>query len=157
MLGDKSSVSTKITLVKNDRIISENDEVANTFKDFFDTAVQSLNLTWEEDLLCDTSQLSNPIDVAIGKFKNHPSIIAINNNVSPSSPFVFSNVEIKNMLKEIDYLDVKKQGNFVGIPAKCLKVGSEECCAYLERVWNEEVIAHYLLRRPEADRCDTYL
>ena len=84
---------------KNDRIISEDNEVANTFKDFFDTAGQSLNLTCDEDLRCDTSHLSNPIDIAIGKFKNHPSIIAINNNVSPSSPFVFSNVEIENMLK----------------------------------------------------------
>ena len=141
LLGDKSSVSTKITLVKNDRIISEDDEVANTFKDFFDTAVQSLNLTCDEDFLCDTSNLSNPIDIAIEKFKNHPSIISINNNVSPSSPFVFNNVEIENMLKEINNLDVKKQGNFGGIPAKCLMMGSEECCAYLTRVWNEEVVA----------------
>ena len=36
---------------------------------------------------------------------------------------------------------LKKQGNFGGIPAKCLKMGSEECCAYLTRVWNEEVVA----------------
>ena len=72
MLGDKSSVSTKITLVKNDKIISEDDEVANTFKDLFDTAVQSLNLTCDEALLCDTSHLSNPIDVAMEKL-NHPS------------------------------------------------------------------------------------
>ena len=103
-------------LVKNDKIISEDDEVANTFKDFFDTAVQSLNLTCDEALLCDTSHLSNPNDVTIESFKNHPSIIAINSNVSPSSQFVFSNVEIENMLEEINCLDVKKQGNFGGIP-----------------------------------------
>ena len=134
MLGDKSSVSTKITLVKNGKIISEDDEVANTFKDFFDTAVQSLNLTCDEALLCATSHSSNPIDVAIEKFKNHPSIIAINSNVSPSSQFVFSNIEIENMLEEINCLDVKKQGNFGGIPGKCLKMRSEECCAYITRV-----------------------
>ena len=99
-------------------------------------------MTCDEALLCDTSHLSNPIDVAIEKFKNHPSIIAINSNVSPSSQFVFSNVEIENMLEEINCLDVKKQGNFGGIPAKCLKMGSEECCAYLTRVCNEEVVAN---------------
>ena len=92
MLGDKSSVSTKITLDKNERITSEDDEVVNTFRDFFYTAVQSLNLTCDEDLLCDTTHLSNAIDVAIGKLKNHPGIIAINSNVSPPSQFMFSNV-----------------------------------------------------------------
>ena len=112
-----------ITLVKNDRIISEDVEVANTFRHFFDTAVQSLNLTFDEDLLCDTSHLSNPIDVAIGKFKNHPSIIAINSNVSPSSQFLFSNVEIENMLEEVNCLDVKKTGKLWSYICKMLKDG----------------------------------
>ena len=142
MLNNKDPISSKITLVENEKIISDNDEIANTFKDFFETAVQSLNLDCDKDLLCDTSHLLNPIDIAIEKFKNHPSIITINNNVSPSSQFMFNNVENENMLKEINNLDPKKQGNFCGVPAKCLKIGAEECCTYLTRVWNEELVAN---------------
>ena len=78
----------------------------------------SLDISLDESVLSDTSHLFNPIDIAIEKFKNHPSIITINNNV-PSSSFEFNNIDSNNISKEITKLDQKKNGTYNNIPAKC--------------------------------------
>lgn len=126
--------------MNNDKIISEETEIANAFKEFFNNAVKSLNLDCDDSLLSNTSDLSNPVDIAIEKFKNHPSIITIKNNIN-SSPFEFSNTETDIILKELNMLDSSKNGTHGDIPAKCLKNVSNECSEYLVRVWNEEIVA----------------
>jgi len=54
-------------------------ELANTFQNIFDKAVSPLNLQCDKKFLVDTTNFENPIDVAIVKFKNHPSIVLLTN------------------------------------------------------------------------------
>ena len=49
---------------------------------FFEAAVRLLNAEPDEYFLSDTENVSNPVDIAIRKFENHPSVQAIKQNIS---------------------------------------------------------------------------
>jgi len=87
-----------------------------------------------------TSHLENPIDIAIEKFKNHPSVISINENISSSNNFDFETIQVDDVLNELNNLDGKKKGTFGNIPTKCLKEASLECTQTLTNVWNQQII-----------------
>ena len=70
--------SKKRTLVNDDNIISNDEEVAETFKTFFIDSVESLDITENKVLSNDTGDLKVPVNIALKKFQSHPSIIDIN-------------------------------------------------------------------------------
>ena len=49
--GNTGSVNRKITLVEGEEVISDDSKVADTFSDFFDKAVSSLDLKENSDIL----------------------------------------------------------------------------------------------------------
>ena len=71
------------------------------------------------------SILDYPIDYAIAKYKNHPGIIMINENVSFESRFSFTAVNEDDIQRQILNLNPKKPGTFGNIPTKMLKSSSE--------------------------------
>ena len=83
LFSDKSSNSNKITLVEKDLILEKNDDIAETFNDFFTNVVSNLNIPHYQDPFTDSDQTENriehPILRIIEQYKNHPSIIAIIN------------------------------------------------------------------------------
>ena len=76
-LSDKNKATEKITLVSGDKIFSDDLEIAEKCKKFFKSAVNNLNLSSNEDLLLTTTYLSDPVQIAIEKYKNHLSILTI--------------------------------------------------------------------------------
>ena len=54
----------------------------------FKNAVNNLNLFSNEDLLLSTTHPSDPVQIAIEKYKNHPSILTIQNNVTIDESFL---------------------------------------------------------------------
>ena len=76
----------------SEQLVSKEADVADCFKNFFDSAVDKLNLKCDKDLLCDPINLTDPVDIAIKKFENHPSIVSIRENVSDRN-FVFKEVD----------------------------------------------------------------
>ena len=60
----------KITLVSDDKIFSDDLEIAEKFNEFFKNAANNLNLSSNEDLLLSTKHLSDPVQIAIEKYKN---------------------------------------------------------------------------------------
>ena len=138
LISDKCNV--KINLVENDNTVSDDSEIAETFKIFFENAVKNFNVLGDSDSLSPTFHLDNPVDIAVEKFKNHPSIILINSNVNFFNNFFFKEVNFSDIFKEISSLNSKKQGTKDGIPAKCLKAACSESSSYLTKVWNEEML-----------------
>ena len=57
---------------------------------------------------------------AIKKFGHHPSIIDIRKNVSVTTKFSFSEVDVSAIILEINNLNVKKSGTFMNIPVRRL-------------------------------------
>ena len=98
LLRDKVKCgSSKINLVENDDILSTDKEIAEAFSNYYSNAVKSLNLQCDSEHLSDVSDETDPIERAIKKFKNHPSIININQNIPRI--FEFSQVDIDSIKK----------------------------------------------------------
>ena len=100
----------KITLLEGDEIISTDPKVAEIFNHFFTNAVENLNITgfvtdYSENPELDT--ISNIIE----RFKNHPSILKIKDNVKIETKFQFSSVKECTIKEKIDSLD--KKGYYV--------------------------------------------
>ena len=62
---DKSSSFNKITLVENDLILDQNEEIAEIFNDLFTKAVSNLNIPQFEDHSVNFEQPEDPITRAI--------------------------------------------------------------------------------------------
>ena len=96
---------------------------------------------YQSDHSIDINSISDdPIDYAIAKYKNHPSIIMINGNVSSESRFSFTAVNEDDIQREILNLNPKKPGTFGNIPTKMLKSSSEICSVALQNIWNSEIL-----------------
>ena len=100
---------------------SDDKEIAETFNNYFNNAVKFLNLQCDPENLNDFSDENDPIEIAIKKFKSHPSIMNINKNIPKTTTFSFDETETDSIKKIIDNLDSRKSGIFGGIPANCLK------------------------------------
>ena len=93
LISLKCNVPNKINLVENDNIVSDDDEIAETFKIFFEDAVKNFNMLGDSVSLSPTFHLDNPVDIAVEKFKNHPSITLLK-VMSISSIISFSRRQI---------------------------------------------------------------
>ena len=125
-LSEKCTYASKISLMHNDNAISDNQELADTFNNFFEHAVDNLEIQeYQSDHNVNISSISDdPIDYAIEKYKNHPSIVMINENVSFESRFSFTTVNEDDIQREILNINPKKAGTFGNIPTKMLKSSS---------------------------------
>ena len=88
-------------------------------------AVRSLNVKPDEFYRSDTENLSDPAEIAIRKFENHPSVQAIKQNIPVNLDFCFSNTEVRDILKQTKALNKKKNGTFGNIPTSPLKEVSD--------------------------------
>ena len=70
-----SNINTflKISLVENNEIISDESKVTNSFSNFFENAIHSLGIKTNK-YSNDNYGLQNPVEIAIKKYEQHPSI-----------------------------------------------------------------------------------
>ena len=139
-LSEKCTYASKISLVHN--VISDDQELADTFNNFFEHAADNLGIQeYQSDHNIDINSISDdPIDCAIAKYKNHPSIIMINENISFESRFSFTAVNEDDIQRNILNLNPKKPGTFGNISTKTLKSSSEICNVVLENIWHSEIL-----------------
>ena len=105
-LSDKVTTFPKIFLVEKGEIISDESKVANSFSNFFENAIRSLGIKANEHSQ-ENYDLKNPVEIAIKKFEQHPSINLINKNITNNENFHFLPGYHENILKEIINLDNK--------------------------------------------------
>ena len=140
LFSNSGGGSQKITLVKDDKIISSDKEVAETFNDFFKNSVKSLNISENNCLKTDTKNLTDPIKIAIKKFEKHPSIIDIKEMADLGTEFSFSKVNAYDIELELKSLKTNKATTFLNISGKQLKQFSEVIVDPLMNIWNIEII-----------------
>ena len=119
-LSDKNTVISQISIEK--------------IPLFFEDAVTLLNVEPGEYYLSYTENSSNPVEIAIRKFENHPYVQAIKRNISVNKDFYFSNTEVSDILKETTALNNKKNGTFGNIPTKLLNEVSDICAPALNDI-----------------------
>ena len=115
--SDKTKKNRNITLVREDKIISEDKELATAFNDHFCNIVeeQNIEVTLDQDLE------HTPVFNAIRKYKDHPSIIMIMKNMKTDTSFKFEHVSIRDIEIEIENIDTSKAFQNDDIPSKIIK------------------------------------
>ena len=145
-LNHKNTTSSKITLVERDEIISADKDIAQKFDKFYKNAVSSLNIQCDNDFVNECKGFEDPVEIAIQKFKSHPSITSIKENIVSPEIFKFHKINLDEILKELNDLDRTKNGTFGDIPSKCLKLSSIESALHLLHIWNHQIIDQNILQ-----------
>ena len=91
----------RITLIEGDKVISENREVIETFKLYYETTVEDLSIN--SKFMSEESVSNKSVNDIIGKFQYHPSIIKIKEN--QQRHFSFSTIEVEDVDRKTDLLD----------------------------------------------------
>ena len=111
-----NNASEKITLVSDDKIFSNDLEIAEKLNEFFKNAVNNLNLSSDKDLLLSTMHLSGPVQIAIEKYKNHPSILTTLNNVITDKVFLSKWLLLIPYISRSTYSIRKRMARMVEFP-----------------------------------------
>ena len=67
--------------------------------------------------------------------------MAIQNNVNLDQTFSFQITSTDTIYKQINLLNLKKNGTHGGSPPKCLKLATNESAPIITNIWNEEVVS----------------
>ena len=124
LFSEKAISSEKIILIENNVIISEDQEVAETFNSFFSNAVKNLNIdyyehfSFDEYFLCNDTKNEDPVRTAIEKYEKHPSIMKIRNLTPRNVGFSFKPTDMKTVVREISNLKESTCTPIESIPVK---------------------------------------
>ena len=102
LLSDKISKSSKITLVNNNHIVSDDREICDIFSTFFVNVVPNIPESTCSDNLHE-HVIGDSVQSVLYKYRHHPSIIQIKEKRESSEKFVFSFLsenEIGNLFKK---------------------------------------------------------
>ena len=99
MFSNKSVNRESVTLVKCDKTLSENLEVAELFNAFFSNIVKEMNISLGQELLTEEDHIKDPVLRIIERFKKHPSVVAIFEN-HKDNVFSFRHVPLMKLLKK---------------------------------------------------------
>ena len=72
-LTDKTLKGEKITLIENEKVVSDEIELVKIFNEYFSNTVPNLNIQRPPSIILD----HDPVLNAIKKFENHPSMLEI--------------------------------------------------------------------------------
>ena len=89
LFTEKVRTMEQITSIENDEIIYNANDVSEVFNTFFSNAVKVLNIEPYNAIINDISAQSDPILIAIERYKFHPSILKINEKFCKKGDFVF--------------------------------------------------------------------
>ena len=139
--SDKGACGQKINLVKDNDIISNDSEVAEVLNNFFKSAVKSLDIDIDRNLLNNyiSNDINNPIDMIIKRYASHPSILKINEFINLTESFDFKEVDLIGINQEIRKLNPKKSTTFKNIPTKLVKITNEICSPIIHCLFNSSI------------------
>ena len=137
LFSDKHFSNKKITLLEGNEIISKDCEVAETLNTFFSNVVENLDIKgYETDDFLYNPEIDS-ISNIIEKFKNHPSILTINENVKVEGSFHFSTVNESMIKEKIKSLDKRKPTTCNNIPTRLLIENNDIISPFITEMYNE--------------------
>ena len=139
LLSDNVMGKDHIHLVENDELIKTDLETAEVFNNFFCNIVPNLKIsryTNEEPIV---SNINDPTLKAILKYRNHPSITAIQNKCKIKDSFNFVEVDQQQIEKEILKLDANKASQSSDIPIKIVKENIDVFSDFLCSSFNSSI------------------
>ena len=102
--SNKNLKSNKLMLKENNRLITDEKEVATVMKTFFVNITESFDLKKDDDLSLNPISSENINDI-LEKHKNHPSVHKINQTFIANEKFSFkfvTEVQVKEVFMNLD-------------------------------------------------------
>ena len=128
--SDKPPFNNNITLLEVEDIVSDNTACAEIFNTFFSNSVQNLDI--DRNLFVDNGTiLADPANNIIETFKDHPSVVSINQKGFIRNSFSFQNVVDDDVFEIIDNLNTSKAYQKNNIPPKLLKDNADVCASVI--------------------------
>ena len=125
MLSNKFANSEKITLVDNEKVITNDKEIAKVINDLFSSIIKTLNIPQKNYTDSITENVRDPTLKAILKYRKHLSILAIKRKIKSGPVFIFNQITKEDVIKEIKNLDASKASQEGDVPTKIIKVNSD--------------------------------
>ena len=115
----KYTCSEKLLLIENNKIISDDKDIATHFNNYFANITGSLGII-EWPITTQTQTTTDPILNKIYKYIDHPSIQTINSQYCSIDKFSFREISKKEIKSEIENLDTSKSSSG-DIPIRFIK------------------------------------
>ena len=139
LLSDKVAGKDKIHSIENNEVVKTDLETSEVLNNFFSNIVQNLDILRYSN---NEPLVSNTIDATLKvilKYRNYPSIIAIQSKYKDKGSFNFIEVDEKQIVKEILKLDVNKASQNSNIPMKVLKENTDNFSNFLCNSFNSSI------------------
>ena len=88
--ADKTLKDERITLVENNKVVSDESKLVEIFSKYFGNIVQNLGIDGLTNISSDNDAVT--IEKAIEKYQNHPSIKVIRENIDTTNNFSFDSI-----------------------------------------------------------------
>ena len=107
LLSDEGSQSSQINLVHQDNVILYDKSLSKEFSNLFDTVVKNLYIKGTQ--VSHVNENSDPIDINLNKYVDHPSIFKIKEYFNKYTESNFLEITPNNIKKQIKNLDSPKK------------------------------------------------
>ena len=100
MFSNKSVNRESRTLVKGDKILSENLEVAESFNAFFSNIVKKMNMSLDQELLIEADHIEDPVLRIMESLKKHTLVWLLYPKTIRIVPSVLGTYPLKKLQKK---------------------------------------------------------
>ena len=114
MLSNKGIINEKIILVRNVKVISNNDEIAEVLNNFFSRAIKTLEISKNVYFDLFLGDFDCPKVRAIVKYLKHLTMLAITKKWKKGKSFYFLHAKLEEVFKEIKLEMKAKKQIFLG-------------------------------------------
>ena len=142
VFSNEVQTNSSVTLMEDGKMITEDLKIAEFFNHYFTNITESLGISEDQTLLSPTNGINDPVEKAIKKYANHPSIKKIK-ECCELSRFEFKPVTINEILLQIQKLNSKKASPLNSIPAKILKQNADIFAVLIQKTFNSNLSECY--------------
>ena len=139
LFSNKILAPSKIALMENEALGTDDKEVAEVFNEYFVNITDSLGIIHPKDALQDIDGISDPVEIAIQKYSSHPSVKLISSNTKPSYSFAFNFFANSRVSAELRDLKVKKASPIDSITSKILRDNLDIFTDVLQQHFNASI------------------
>ena len=133
-----------ITLKESNKTITNNAELAGTFKTFFSKIVPNLNIDSNLGDNITNPNSTDPVFCAIQKYEKHASILKIKEMMGTNNlTFSFKFIDRKKIFNELQKLKSKKACQGSDIPVKIIKENIDIITDFIYNNLNNSLLSSY--------------
>ena len=106
---DKGNLRSQIKLTENDKLIQNDDKIAETVNTFLKNALSSLDINENSYIVNNESNtVLDPVERAIKNYEIHPSILLVKSKIGNEKFFKFEAISVSDIEKEIKTISPQK-------------------------------------------------